>query len=336
MHDLLCAKKMKKRGEQKPEGDEGDKEGEDEGDKEGDDIEEPPAGEDGKEREYSKWSIINDESIDAFDRMTLAEQRRKEGKGPSGKGEKKWEFTGVEITSPIFLFADISQNLARTAQLLETLHANFDVSANKSCGLHVHTGNASSSFPLHTIKNLCVLTTVFERLFNSLHPLHRMKNGFCRPPLRAWHQTPPAEICGKIEGLEDIDEVVDRCCGVRGEKTRYQAMNLCNLDHGEPEDDAKRKRTVEWRQHAGCVDAGEIGWWASVCCEVVGYCHSRGKEGVFDVVDGGLYGGGFKIGDLLKVVGIEEGLGSRRMYEHPWMKWEWRDPLTVRRANTVC
>lgn len=188
-----------------------------------------PAGQD----MYSKWTIGYDTTI--VPRIELL---------PADWAGS--EYTGVEIKTHIF-YNEGSMAYSQLLDVIKILNNNFSVFTNDTCELHVHTGNGTNGFPLATVKNLAFLVTIFERQFNSLHPIARVKNSYCRPPGKAWPRVDPAVIAAAVEGFKDLEHLVEKFSVVHGEYVKYHAYNLCNLD------DDELCRTIEFRQHVSKI-----------------------------------------------------------------------------------
>ncbi|KAI4201293.1 MAG: hypothetical protein LQ350_003331 [Teloschistes chrysophthalmus] len=274
----------------------------------------------------SCWTVSYDVSI-----ITTNETRTNEWDGA--------RYTGVEIISPALCYSQSS--FVQIQEVLDILKQNFTVTTNETCGLHVHVGNHSDGFPLSTVKNLGLFVAAFERQFNSLHPIERIGrfHGMYRPPTRAWGKcTVPETIASEIEKYDDLCELVKKLDRVKpnGIVTRYFAYNFMNLI---PSMGSTGSGTIEFRQHAGTVDATTFNYWAFLCCVLVQSSHAVGELGWFDFLADRLYGKAYSILDLIRDLG-DESLADyyrthRTIHAHPralW-QWQWRNPVNTMLAG---
>ncbi|KAL9583334.1 MAG: hypothetical protein Q9212_002766 [Teloschistes hypoglaucus] len=272
----------------------------------------------------SCWTVSYDVSIG-----TTTERRTNE-----------WDearYTGVEIISPALDYSQSS--FVQIQQVIDILKQNFTVTTNETCGLHVHVGNRSHGFPLTTVKNLGLLVAAFERQFNSLHPSERIErfHGMYRPPTRAWGESAvPETIASEIERHDDLCELVKKlnCVKRSGYVTRFFAYNFMNLIPATTRG-STRSGTIEFRQHAGTIDATVINYWAFLCCVLVQSSHAVGELGWFDFLADRLYGKKYSILDLIRDLG-DESLADyyrthRTIHAHSralW-QWQWRNPVNT-------
>ncbi|KAI4251144.1 MAG: hypothetical protein LQ352_005031 [Teloschistes flavicans] len=257
----------------------------------------------------SCWTISYDVSIRPPDKLWTR---------PDGA-----RYTGVEIKTPALYFSESA--LMQIQEVIDTLKQNFTVSTTGSCGLHVHVGNRSFGFPLTTVKNLGLFVTVFERQFNSLHPIKRIKDHqWCRPPTRIWgKRTVPEKIASDIEVYDDLHQLVDRLCWIRDGPDRYHAYNFINLN-------PPGSNTIEFRQHEGTIDVATIIHWASLCCTLVRRSHAVGELGWFDFLADHFCIEDSSVVDLIRELGdadlADYCQNHRTIHTHHVAEWQWQKP----------
>ena len=194
-----------------------------------------------------KWTVTNDTSIITND-------------DPQPEG---WLECDVEIKSPAMRLCP--KALGRVNAVLSVLLPAFDTYVNASCGLHVHIGNQRAGFPLQTLKNLSMLTAMFEHQLNSFHPSERVDSLHAKGPSTVFRGQNPWDVVQTIQNCatkrqllflymneEDID--------------RNFAYNLCPMVVGP-------RKTIEFRQHEGTLDALNITNWIQVAGGLVNAMH---------------------------------------------------------------
>ena len=260
-----------------------------------------------------------------------------------------YHFCGVELKTPVLDYS--VEGISGVARALEVLRAEYGERGfvNESCGLHVHVGSLgtfpshsngtggsrkSAGFALTTLKNIATLVTVFNRLFNSLHPRHRISNPHCRSPAANFRDLDPWLMAEAINQTKSVDALAALMCRCPEGEERGMAYNFLNLSRAHCGE--ARLNTIEFRQHAASLDAREVGVWVTLCCEVVAAC---GRLSAVSMV--GLVVERLRVGVREDVYGICELLGDlgldalkgyyerRGVYRHEKMEWEVRDPRMV-------
>lgn len=201
-----------------------------------------------------KWTITNDTSIEIQD-------------GPLVEGG--FLECDVEIKSPAMRFC--RKALRRVRKAIELITRNFDTSINNSCGFHVHIGNRKKSFPLQTLKHLCMLTAMFEHQLNSLHPAHRVGNLHAKGPSAVFRGQNPWNTLMKIQDCKTKGELVLLYANNEGRRDRCFAYNLAPLVAGP-------NKTIEFRQHEGTLDLEKIVNWVQVAARMVDAVHETSTE----------------------------------------------------------
>lgn len=142
---------------------------------------------------------------------------------------------GAEFVSPVLRGQD---GLTQVETVCRTLKA-IGVKVNKRCGMHVHVGVADQ--PVEFFRALLVNYSRNETLIDSVMPASRRgsNNQYCQPTQAPY-------------GLADMtrDQVL------RANHSRYRKVNLQSF---------WRHQTVEFRQHAGTVEADKASYWVKFC-----------------------------------------------------------------------
>ncbi|KAL8882403.1 MAG: hypothetical protein Q9198_000597 [Flavoplaca austrocitrina] len=265
----------------------------------------------GPER-FSKWTVWLDGSI-----VPNAQRLPSKWAGSS--------YTGVEIKTPVFYYQE--KAFHQLIHVVRVLNDNFSIFMNNTCGLHVHVGNGMKGIPFSTVKNLAILATIFERQFNSLHPIHRVRNKYCRPLAQRWHGLDPILIASEIEAFKNIDQLVKKLSEVHGNPEKHHTINFRNLVCKDG------TQTIEFRQHKGTTDPVAMIQWARLCCELVSYCYHAGEFGVLDFLCDRVSRKQYSVLDLLTDLGLggpsslADYYEQDGLYEHPRENWHYQELL---------
>jgi len=163
---------------------------------------------------------------------------------------------GLELVTPALLGESGYNDLVTVMTALNSMES-CNVTANRSCGLHVHVG--VSDWKLGNFKNLLKRYIKFEESIDSVMPLsRRQSNGqYC--------QAMSHQRYGQLsEELKPLFKAIDKKRTLRDLSnaigTRYVKLNLESFwKHG----------TVEFRHHSGTTDVQKITNWLSVCMAMV-------------------------------------------------------------------
>ncbi|MCJ1462462.1 hypothetical protein MMC07_001064 [Pseudocyphellaria aurata] len=213
-----------------------------------------------------KWTVGTDETVSADDSTNTY---------------------AIELKSPALEYS--SPALEQVKMVVELLVTNFNLFVNKTCSLHVHVGNETRGFPLHSLKSFASLITVFEDQLISLHPPDRIHSAFAKPTSHAFHEdASPREKLLIIDKLETVngflrlfhpiseaeefesDTRLDR--SIDRSIDRYMAFNFSNLREDE------RFKTIEFRQHKGTLDSTLVVNWVRVACNLVHMSCTNGES----------------------------------------------------------
>jgi len=158
---------------------------------------------------------------------------------------------GIEFVSPILRGQDGLEQVRKITNALVTIGATV----NQSCGFHVHVGARGETTEF--FKALIKLYGKFETALDGVMPLSRRgdRNRYCASVIQ--FNTPAIDEANSIQQV------------IRAIPSRYYKLNLqAFAKHG----------TVEFRQHAGTVDADKAINWITVCLRLV-LAAKQGKTG---------------------------------------------------------
>lgn len=153
---------------------------------------------------------------------------------------------GLEFVSPILQGQPGLDNIARAVAALRAMGATV----NKSCGFHVHVGGHDRSVGF--FKTLVKLYGRFEDAIDMLMPAGRRGNQeyYCRA----------VDLVRGIDAAASVAELGSMLVRAsRGGAVKYHKVNIAPL--GKP--------TVEFRHHAGTVDAVKAINWITTCLRLV-------------------------------------------------------------------
>ena len=259
---------------------------------------------------YQKWTVDSDSSI-KWDKL------------PQVAG---FAYYGIEVKSPAFYYSDWALMQIQRAVML--IRSEFQVFINESCALHVHVGNRTEGFPLQTLKNFCLLVTIFDRQIETLHPLHRLETIYALRPAHQFECMAPEEKARKIDANKTVEDLAD-CYHLQewGGLEGYMAYNFLNLTN--PPNVRRPTRTIEFRQHEGTLDPIEITKWAQLTSSLIKSAHDAEYYVFGRLVHHHAYDTGYTIIDLLCDLNLHElagYYGQRGIYAHPMLEGDY-DPL---------
>ncbi|MCJ1408254.1 hypothetical protein MMC19_002328 [Ptychographa xylographoides] len=205
--------------------------------------------------DYSKWTLMADTTI--HDREEIGE--------PNQPG---YRYVIMEMISRVLPLN--VESFQEIECVLDTIRSKYLLITNRSCGLHVHVGNRQDGFPLSTAKRFVKLILCFEHLLLPLHPEHRAKTKYAQ----TMNDSPALKDCPDLSSrLKSVDKCQDffDLAGLVS-PGKFSAYNLNYLCRDE-EDPSDIKRTIEFRQHAGSIDAEAIVAWVKLTTGLVKYSH---------------------------------------------------------------
>ncbi|KAE9373970.1 hypothetical protein N431DRAFT_535559 [Stipitochalara longipes BDJ] len=209
---------------------------------------------------YKSWNITTDSSI------------RVPGEaGTPGIAEYEWR--KLEVISPVLIFTP--QAIRQVQKVCKLISRKYRTLTNEWCGLHVHVGQGSKGLPDYAIKNLAAMIWAFEDQLDLLHPLYRSNDA----PCNSLYNSAPLAVELDFETdqplllVEQIDRILECETGdqvielVNDECPSYgHAYNFWNL---RSEHCQSSKRTIEFRQHEGTLEARRVENWIKVCTRLV-------------------------------------------------------------------
>ena len=235
------------------------------------------------ETDYARWTVASDGSVSAREASLSLVQHWANGTKSvlTEEGRRNLLFCDVEVKSRVLPCNACS--FQEVDKVVTAIVKNFPVFVNESCGLHVHVGNQRQGFPLQTVKNLATLVTCFEKQFNQLHPLHRLQAEYSMQQTTAFEpeDRDPWYIAGLIDGFEDLETFLNTFGKDRTDKALFEhhwCYNFNNLQL------SWTKKTIEFRQHAGSLDADTILRWVNFACALVALSHYVEKEGFWEIM----------------------------------------------------
>ncbi len=248
-----------------------------------------------------KWTISNDTSIEIKN---------------SPRATDGWLECEIEIKSPALRFCP--KALRRVEKVVQLITEKFETSVNTSCGMHVHVGNRKKGFPLQTLKNLCMLTAMFEHQLNSLHPAHRIGNPHAKGPSAVFGAQNPWDILQSIQSCESKDRLVLLYAKDKDHPDKCFAYNLCPMI-------SKTPKTIEFRQHEGTLEWPKIMNWIQVVGGIVNEMHRIDAFRLAQLISTCAFDPKFTITDLLPRLKLDDLVpcyeGSLYMNERPEPIW---------------
>ena len=268
---------------------------------------------------YKKWTVEGDGSVQPEPSMyeTMNPQWANGSRTlltPEMRAALR--YVDVEIVSPVLTYGNAAFLEVGTA--VRAIVSRFPVYVNESTGLHVHVGNQSFGFPLSILKNVAMLVSCFENQFNQLHPAHRLTNDYCALPRWAFEpneRNPQkiAEIIGEIETISRFQWWFCAERSFRGVHNNWRAYNF-----GNAVTTTSKKKTIEFRQHRGSLDAQEVQRWILVTCNIVKIAHDANEGAILQMVRRYSNRTNLTILDLLRAFGLQNVamLYEGHVYQH--------------------
>jgi hypothetical protein len=155
---------------------------------------------------------------------------------------------GAEFVSPILQGA---VGLAEVEKVARALHA-MGATVNKRCGFHVHVGAANEQ--ANFFRSALRLYSRNEWLIDAVMPLSRRGNN--------------NEYCQPIR-LRDITDDSTRSEILRTVNVRHAKLSVASYS---------RHGTIEFRQHAGTVEADKASFWIKFCLRLCNAAQAGRQE----------------------------------------------------------
>lgn len=175
---------------------------------------------------------------------------------------------GAEFVSPKLQGQDGLDQVAKICAAFGAL----GITVNTTCGFHVHVGGFAPELPF--FKNIVKLYSRYESVIDALHPASRRgtTNRYCR--------SLAAVDFSFVDSARSLDSVIQAQTGLPSHNygRRFWKLNLAAY---------AKHRTVEFRQHAGTVDATKAIAWIKICLRMV-LAAQAGKTGVVRAASGAI------------------------------------------------
>ena len=247
-----------------------------------------------------KWTITNDASIG------IKDEPREDG----------FLECDIEIKSPAMIHCPEARDKVQC--VVELLTGYFDATLNDSCGFHVHIGNHNNGFPSATLQKLCMLTAMFEKQLNTLHPTHRIGNIHAKAPSAVFRGQNPWDTLRAILRCGSTQELVRLYADFERRPDRCFAYNLCPMVDGP-------RKTIEFRQHTGTLDGSEITNWIQVAGGMVDAMHKISPAALAQLINTGAFDPRFTFADLFSRLALEHlvpyYLGRLHVHQCPEPIW---------------
>lgn len=165
----------------------------------------------------------------------------------------------AEFVSPILKGQEGLDKITRFAQAL----AQIGATVNQSCGYHVHVGGFRPELPF--FKNLVKIYAKFELAIDTVMPASR------RGPGPTYCKTVRRVNAAQLEAATSVNAIIRAVTGLADHDygRRFYKLNLASFE---------KHSTVEFRQHAGTVDAAKATAWIKTCLRMVAAAQA-GKSG---------------------------------------------------------
>lgn len=281
---------------------------------------------------YEKWAVLGDASVEpeAKHERDMAITWANGMTTTLTRAQRRvLRFTDVEITSRVLPYCLASFREIET--VLSTLISRFPVLVPDSAGLHVHIGNGSKGFPLHTLQNLTTLAACFENQLNEIHPADRLDNPYCYLP--RWSFEPADRDLWKmaeiLDGQESVGQLVNTWQLARGSllSNHQRCYNLANLLY------TGSKKTIEFRQHEGSLDFEVVQAWVLMVGALVSVAHEVDAAVFLNLILERGYEADFDVLGLLESLGLNvlAEFYKERLHRHPRDR-ELKDPFIMDRG----
>lgn len=208
---------------------------------------------------FSTWVIGTDSSLEFGD-----EQK-----------EDNLCYYTIEMISPVFNFGP--ESFQEIKKMLTALGKRFNVIVNRTCGLHVHVGRGKKGFSFTPFQHLMSTIWVFEHEISEL--LHKSRSeisSFCAPLHERSNLATrkyEGDLLDVILGTSNINEVVDMFAAYEHAIGIAYAIPNLRQPYFNPV-----KRTIEFRQHEGCLQPELVLNWVSFVVELVAWAHKISRQ----------------------------------------------------------
>ena len=259
-------------------------------------------------QDYTVWSMQRDGTADNPSYEIEGEYEYRYPEKLNGENTDEWQTCGLELVSRVFpapvsrdhmrqhaSFAEIERYIS---PLVSRPQDPWIINAHpEDCGFHVHVGIQSDvqgydTIPLEVLQHLAFILTRYEGIISMLHDPSRLgyldssTQDMVSSNLMGLKGT--GHICDKysMPKLQKIqDEIFDR------EMTISELANLMDSNGGREANRFKfvsfhytsgsapagRPKTIEFRQHAGTLDAKDITHWVCFIISLMRTAEERAR-----------------------------------------------------------
>jgi len=201
-----------------------------------------------------------------------------------------WLSGAIEFVSP--KYEDIQTAREDLDKLVSHTHTKTSfLLVNDDCGLHVHVGRVDDeTLPLRPLQCLAFITVIFEAEIDRLHPSQRHNNVHIESTRKFFQQEvnnklpiPVSQLVAtdnvQLMSVEDIRRNIfqrrdlSSFMVLMGDHERNYRVNFSNIGS-----DCDPPRTVEFRQHAGCIDPQVILHWVTFCDALVRWAYQLAED----------------------------------------------------------
>ncbi|OBS22823.1 hypothetical protein FPOA_09148 [Fusarium poae] len=192
---------------------------------------------------FAEWSLDSDSTIETPD-----------------KNKAPW---GLENISPIFRSFENSAWREHIDTMWRFITTNYRVSANSSCGTHVHLSRAGG-FTLDELKRVCQCIIHFELAFEGILPRDRLSNEYARSnwldnPNFGHRNLSRKESIDVIQNASSMRELVLLMNPDHDKMFGWNFLYLLNSPHG----------TIEFRRGAASVSSSDVFMWIEIAMSFV-------------------------------------------------------------------
>lgn len=165
---------------------------------------------------------------------------------------------GLELVSPPLAMDEMGRQLAIVMKTLRSIGAKVD----KTCGIHVH--HDINDLNVNQIKNIYALYHKHENSLSTFFPESRRDAFYCKSLSREVYdhngvRQSKYQAAMKATTIEQLKNLVAEPSDLRGD-SRYHAINFNSyIAYG----------TIEFRQHAGSLDADKVMNWVTISQAIV-------------------------------------------------------------------
>ncbi|TKA53133.1 hypothetical protein B0A49_11664 [Cryomyces minteri] len=269
-----------------------------------------------KQTSYQTWSISVDGTLNGLTKADLVAAFP--DRIPDLAAAADFDSYGIElITHPYSCATAARDDIAAVISSLRgSSISNFGVTTNLNCGAHVHVGLPDGGgIPLSVVQHLAYLVVVYEDEISALHAPSRRLNidhgelstnreaffAECPEPVEKWFLDPLTGVSTlkKMEPtylplaqirrmlFDDVDKTgagdsgkgLRKLCAYMGHKG-----HLVNFSYLTRTADAG-PRTLEFRQHAGTLEADDVYHWVLFCTGLVRLAYRYAETGTDSAVE---------------------------------------------------